>query len=213
MIELVDMEAVGDHDECCGHCGAGRVMRPGCGDEDTEDARLTALRRYLSAMSRPSTTAERLAARESVYPDDLAVIECWEGIVNREIADLTAERDEARAEVEAIRAKLDEARRRMAVFLPAAQPPELHLGIGNTDTNETTKRKEVTLMASEAAPSGQAKGCRGCAHNDGRTVTCWAPRDRAASDEIDAWATAHLADNLLTPNPGAPECPGREVAP
>ena len=48
-----------------------------------------------------------------------------------------------------------------------------------------------------------AKGCHGCRYTSG--ITCIAPQDVA----VGTWQGRHLLPDLLTPKPGAPECPGR----
>lgn len=66
--------------------------------------------------------------------------------------------------------------------------------------------ESVDPTACAEAPEPTAKGCHWCPHRVGQSLACWLSLD---SDSVASWQAAHLSDDLLTPKPNAPECPGR----
>lgn len=61
------------------------------------------------------------------------------------------------------------------------------------------------LDAAGTCAEPTAKGCHGCANRAGRSIACWL----IGVDDVTDWQNDHLSDDLLTPKPNAPECPGR----
>ena len=93
-----------------------------------------------------------------------------------------------------------------AVIIPAAaQEAERHriaLVAALHLPPETTWEEALARVVPVPAEPVGAKGCHGCAQDlVGRG--CRSPID------IGVWCRAHLGPDLMTPKPGAPECPGR----
>lgn len=71
---------------------------------------------------------------------------------------------------------------------------------------ETTWEEALARVVPVAAG---AKGCHGCRSSFGMSCSAITGPSTPARIEIERWITDRLGPDLLTPKPGAPECPGR----
>jgi len=65
------------------------------------------------------------------------------------------------------------------------------------------------IYAADVCETFAAKGCRGCRSAAGTACVAIAGPATPLRLQIEEWITNRLGPDLLTPKPGAPECPGR----
>lgn len=75
---------------------------------------------------------------------------------------------------------------------------------------ETTWADALARVVPVAVESTGAKGCHWCRFAVNGGVTC---EVLYTAPGVLQWTDTHLQPDLLTPKPGAPECPGREPQP
>jgi len=79
----------------------------------------------------------------------------------------------------------------------------------NANAEDARKERAAVVAWLGADEPAVAKGCHECAHRIGQSIACSLAPDRFDNAGVGAWQGEHLLPDLLTPKPGAPECPGR----
>lgn len=121
-----------------------------------------------------------------------------EALAARVVASVASDGVAAMQELDHLRGEHED--RRVALVAALNLPPE------------TTWADALAWVVPVPAEQPAAKGCHGCAHRVGESIACsMMPMMPDAVDGAGVWTwqDQHLSNDLLTPKPGAPECPGR----